>query len=102
MFADGNFSARPNEALPVVGVGLQVAREEDFDASAKKVARGRILRAESLRLKTSAPAIQTRGKHSSVVEDNEVTGTEKLREFPELTIYKSAACRGKMQKPRCR
>src|SRR5215831_1984680 len=92
VLADRNFSAGPNEALPVLRIGLQLAREEDFDASAKEVARCWIVWTENLRLKASAAAIQAGGKHSSVVEDDEVVGSNEIREITEMTIFTCAAC----------
>ena len=79
-----------------------MASQEDFDASAKKVARRRILRAEHLRLKTSAATIEACGKHPGIVEDDEVTGTEKVGEVAELKVLEHAACGRKVEKARCR
>jgi len=102
VLANRDLSTGADETFPLVGVDTQLARQEDFDASVKEVARCRIVRTESLRLKTCATTIKTRGKHSGVVEDHEVTGTEKVREVTELTICKCAARGGKMKKSRCR
>lgn len=102
MLADRDLSAGADEALPVVRIGLQLTRQEGFDASMKKFARCRIVRTESLRLKTSAAAIQACGKHPGVVEDDKVAGTEKVGEVAKLTIVKLASGSGKVEKPRCR
>ena len=100
MLANRDLPSGPDQALPLIGIGLQLAGQEDFNAPAKKVARCGIMRTENLRLKTSAAAIQTRGKHPGVVEDDEVVGAEQVREIAELTIRKSARCGGKVKKAR--
>ena len=102
VLADRNFSAGTDQALPVIRIGLELAREEDFDASAKEVAGRRIVWTENLRLKTCAAAIQTCGKYSSVVKDDQIARTKEAREVAESTILKSARCSGNVKKPRCR
>jgi hypothetical protein len=43
--ADGNLSAGPNEAFPLIGILLELTSEEYLDSSAKKFTRRRIVRA---------------------------------------------------------
>lgn len=49
-----------------------MAGEEDLDASAEKIARDGVLRAERLRFDAGAASIKTRGKDAGVVEDDEI------------------------------
>ena len=98
MLADSDLTAGTDQAFPVIGIVADLAGEKDLNASVKKVAGGRISRTERLRLKTSAPTEEARGKHASVVEDDEVAGTEKIGEFAELAVFESAALGREVQK----
>ncbi len=98
MLADGDFAAGADQTFPVVGIVAELAGQKDLDAPLKKVAGGRILRAERLGLKTSAPAVESGGKHASIVEDDEVAGPEKIGKFAELAILESAALGREVQK----
>ena len=63
-----------------------MAGEKDFDASVKKVARGRVAVAEGLRFKTCAASVEPGGEHARVVEDDEIVGTEQIGQFAELAM----------------
>ncbi len=73
--ADSDFAAGANHALPIVGIGRELASEEDFDA------------AES----AFAAAIKAGGKDAGIVEDDEIAGLQNVGEFTEQAIRISAA-----------
>jgi hypothetical protein len=77
-----------------------LAGQQNFNTSAKEITRGRIFRAERLRLKTSATAIKAGGKYASVVEDDEICWPQQVGEFAELAILKDGGLGREMQKAR--
>src|ERR1700680_4378991 len=50
VFPDSNLSSSPDQALPFVGIPLQLAGEKDFDASVKKIPGRGIARTYGLRM----------------------------------------------------
>ncbi len=90
MLTDGDLTARTNQAFPFVGIVAQLTGEQYLDASAKKLAGSRIPRANGLRLKTFAAAIETRRKHPRIVENDEIAGPEKVGEIAKLAISEDA------------
>jgi len=90
MLTDADFSAGADEAFPVVGVLLELACEEDLDASVQELARGGIARAERLGFEAGATSVKTGGKYFRVVEDQKVGGTEEIGEVAELAIVELA------------
>src|ERR1700751_417564 len=63
MLANRDLSAGANQAFPFVGILPELTREQNLDASSKKLVRSRIPQADGLRFKTFAAAIEARGKH---------------------------------------
>jgi hypothetical protein len=74
-FADSDFAAGANQALPIVGIGCELASEKDFDAA----------------VGAFAAAIKPGGKDAGIVEDDEVAWLEKVGEFAEQAIGVAAA-----------
>jgi hypothetical protein len=100
MFANPDFAARTNQAFPLVGMLPQLPGEENFNPSTKEVARGRISRTQHLGLKTFAVAIKASRKDASIVEDEEIGGTQQVGEFTKLTVLECAALPPEMQQAR--
>lgn len=57
----------------------------------EEVARGRIVRADRLGARALAAAVETRWKDASVVEDDEIAGTQEVGEVMEQAVGKMAA-----------
>ena len=53
-------------------------------------------------MKAGAASVEPRGKHSGIVEDDEIGGVEKIREFAELEVFDGARGSGKTKHSRCR
>jgi hypothetical protein len=100
VLADTDFAAGANEALPLIGIVLQLAREEDLNLSAEKIVSRRVPGADGLRLKTFAPSIEPGWKHACVVEDDEIVRAEQIGKFSELTIGDGTGQAGEMQQTR--
>jgi hypothetical protein len=90
-FADSNFAAGANQALPIVGIGGELAGQKNFDAAAKEIAGGRIAFANRLGMSAFAPAIQPGWKHAGIVEDDEIAGLQKVGEFTKQGVRIAAA-----------
>jgi len=91
MLPDADFAAWTDQALPLVRILSQLMREENLDAPAKELVRSGILRAQRLRVEASTASVETRGKHASVVEDDEIGGVKKIGEFAEVEVAKGPA-----------
>jgi hypothetical protein len=63
-----------------------LASKQDLNASAEEIARSRIARAQRLRLKSFAAAVETCRKYARVVEDDEIAGAKEIGEFPEVAV----------------
>jgi hypothetical protein len=74
-FADSNFATGTNQTLPIVGISCELTSEKDFDAAASGF----------------AASEESRWKDAGIVEDDEIAGLQKVREFPEQAIGMSAA-----------
>jgi hypothetical protein len=96
MLADSDLAARADEAFPIVWALPQLARQQDFDAAAQKIARSGILRAERLGLQTAAASIEARGKYARVVEDDEIVGVQQIRKVAEVPVRECARCSREM------
>jgi hypothetical protein len=78
---------------------LQLAGEENFDASVEKIARGGIARAEGLGFKTGAPSVKAGGKYAGVVEDHKIGGLKKAGKIAKLTIAEGTGGSRKVKQP---
>jgi len=102
MFADVDLAAGADETFPVVGILLELAGEQDLDASVEKIARGRIARAGRLGLETGAASVKACGKDAGVVKNEKVVGTEEIGKVKKFPIVNLAARRRKMKQARGR
>ena len=57
------------------------------------------MRTYGLRPKSTAPAIEARGKNTRVIEHNEIIGAEQVRKLTEVAVFKMPRCCGKVKKP---
>jgi hypothetical protein len=71
--------------------------EQDFDTAAEEVARGRILRAEKLGLKTGAASKKASGKYAGIVEYQQITGVEKVGKIAKVAVGEHAGGGGEME-----
>ena len=69
--------------------------QKNLDAAAKEVMRSGILRAERLRVEAGTASIEARGKHTSVVEDDEVFRAKDIGKFSEMEIFNRSIGSGK-------
>ena len=53
-------------------------------------------------MEAGAASVEPRGKHSGIVEDDEIGGVEKVREFVEPEVFDGSTGRGKTKHSRCR
>jgi len=74
-FADSDFAPGAHQALPIVGLGGELASEKDFDAP----------------VSTFAAAIKPGGKNAGIVEDDEIAGLQEVGEFAEQAMGIAAA-----------
>lgn len=88
MFADVDLAAGADETFPFTGILLELASQENFDASLKKIARGRIVRTQLLGLESRTPSVKARGKHSRVIEDEKIVGAEEIGKIAEPLVVK--------------
>jgi len=86
MLADADFAARADETFPIVRIALQLACEQNFDASLQKISGRRIATAHRLRPHSSTPSIEPRGKHAGIVEDDEIAGAEKFGKMAPFVV----------------
>ena len=98
MFADADFATGTNQAFPLVGILMELAGKEDFDAAAEKVASGRAMRAQRLRFKSGSATVETGRKDFCVVEDQEISGPQQIGKTMELAIDDMSTLRRKMKK----
>jgi hypothetical protein len=97
MLADADFAAGTHETFPIVRVALQLACEQDFDTTAEEVARGRILRAQRLGLKTGAASKKASGEYTGVVEYQQITALEEIGQIAKVAVGESAGGGGEME-----
>ena len=85
-FTNADFAAGADQTFPIVGVGGKLAREQDLDAAPQKVTCRGIVRANRLRTSAFAAAIESSGKDTGVVEDDEIAGTQPIGKIVEEAI----------------
>jgi hypothetical protein len=89
-FADPDFAAGPNQAFPIIGLGGELAGQENLDAAAEEIACRRIGRADRVSAGAFAAAIQPRRKDAGVVENEQVAALQELREVAEQAVGTAA------------
>ena len=100
VLADADFAAWTHEAFPIVRIALELTCEQDFDLAAEEVARGRILRADRLGLKTGAASKKASGKYAGIVEYQQITGVEKVGKIAKVAVGERAGGAGEMEEAR--
>jgi len=85
-FSSADFASGPNQALPLVGLGGELARQQNLDSAAEIIMGRRIARTNRLSTDACPVAIKPRWKDSSVVEDHNVAGPQQIRKVAEVTI----------------
>src|SRR5581483_5557643 len=100
LLAYADLAPGPHQAFPFVGIFLQLAGEQDFNASAKKITGRGIAGTQRLGLKTFAASIKARGKHFCVVEHDEVAGTKERGEIAKSAILEASGRPGEVQQAR--
>ncbi len=90
-FADADFAAGPNQAFPIVGLGGELAGQENLDAAAEEIACRRIVRADRVSAVAFAAAIEPCWKDAGVVENEQVAGLQQFREVAEQAVGIAAA-----------
>jgi hypothetical protein len=89
-FADADLAAGPNQAFPIVGLGGELAGQENLDAAAEEIACRRIVRAERVSAGALAAAIEPGWKDAGVVENEQVAALQELREMAEQAVGTAA------------
>jgi hypothetical protein len=90
-FADADLAAGPNQTLPIVGLGGELAGEQNLDAAAEEIAGGRIVRADRLSAGAFAASIEPRWKDAGVVENQQIAGLQEVRKVAEPAVGMAAA-----------
>ena len=87
-FPDADFSSRPHQAFPLVGLLRKLPRQQNLDPSLQELACRRIVRTHWLRPGPTAAAVESRREDFRVVEDYKVIRPEEIRKFAEETILR--------------
>jgi hypothetical protein len=86
-FADADLAAGPDQALPIIGLGGELARQQNLDATVKGITRA------------LTAAIEPRGKDAGVVEDQQIAGPQQVWEVAEQAVGVEAAGSWHVQHP---
>lgn len=80
-FAHSDFSPWAHQALPFIFIGImrKLTSQEDFNPAMQKVACRRVSRADGLSFDPAPSAKEPCGKHSRVIEHDQIVGTEQFR-----------------------
>ena len=96
-FADADLASGTNQAFPIVGLGGELARQQNFDAAVEEITRRGIARADRLSASAFATAIEAGGKDASVVEDDQIAGPQQVGKVAEQAVGLLAAGSLQMQ-----
>ena len=88
--ADADLAAGANQALPIVGLGGELAGQKNLDATVKETAGGWVARANGLSAGAVAAAIEPSWKNAGVVKNQQIAGLQKVREVAEQTVGMAA------------
>jgi len=91
-FADADLASGTDQAFPVIGMGGELTGQQNFDASVGDIAGRRIMSAYGVSAGACAAAIDPGGEDAGIVENDEVTGAQQVREVAELAIGIVAGC----------
>jgi hypothetical protein len=98
-FTDADLAAGTDQAFPVIWVGRDLSRQQNFNAAVQEVAGRRITRTDRLSAGALAASIEAGGKNASVIEDHQVTGPQEAREVAKLAIMPFAGTALHVQHP---
>jgi hypothetical protein len=90
-FADADLAAGTDQAFPIVGLGRNLAREQNLDAAVEEIPGRRILRTDRLSMGAYATAIEASWKNAGVVENHDIAGVQQVREVAEQAVRMAAA-----------
>jgi hypothetical protein len=96
-FADADLAAGANQAFPIIGVGGELASQQNFHAALEEITRGGIARAEWLSASACATAVEPGGKDARVIEDDQIAALQQVGEVAEQAIGITAAGSLQMQ-----
>jgi hypothetical protein len=85
-FSDADFTPGPNQALPLIGLGGKLARQQNLDSAAKVITGRRIALANRLSTDACPAPVKPRWKDSSVVEDHKIARPQQIRKVAEVAI----------------
>jgi hypothetical protein len=85
-FADADLAARANQAFPIVGIGGELAGQQNLDAAVQEIPSRRIPRADRLSAGAFAAAIEARRKHAGIVENYNIADMQQSREVTEQPV----------------
>ncbi len=85
-FADADFAAGPDQALPIVRFSRKLAGQQNLDAAVEEIARGRVAWADGMRSGSFAAAIESSRKDAGIVEDQQVAGMQEIGKFAEQAV----------------
>jgi len=100
MLPHANLPSGTHQAFPLVGIVADLAGQKNLNAPTEKIAGCRIVRAEGLGLKTSAPSIESRREYPRVIENNQIPRPQQPRKITKLAIFQGSSLLVKVQKPR--
>jgi hypothetical protein len=100
LLSHSNLAPGTHEALPLIRISTGLPREQDFDSPVQEVSRGGIVRANWVRPRTLAPAIEPGRKDASVVEHNQIIGPKQRRQVAEAAVCQRPCIAVEVQHPR--
>src|ERR1700731_4161442 len=101
MFSDADLPSGPHQAFPIVKIGGELPSKQDLNAALKEIAGGGIVWTDSLRARAFAAPVQTRGKNTGVIENQQVAGLKEIRKVPKWEAGILAAGPLQTQHSRC-
>ncbi len=91
MLPDPDLPPGTPQAFPVVGIALELAREQNLNAPMQEIPCRGIARTHHLRPQPTSSSIKARRKHARVVEYDQVARPQQVRKITELPVLQSAA-----------
>jgi len=85
-FADADLAAGPDQTLPIVGMGGELAGQQNLDAAVEEIARGGIVWADGMSAGAFAATVESGRKDAGVVEDHEIAGLQQVGKFAERVV----------------
>ena len=85
-FAYADFAAGTNQTFPIVGIGGELAGQQNFDASVENTSGRGIVRTERASADAFAAAIEPGCKDAGVIEDQQISGLQEIWKIAEQAI----------------